>query len=167
MRELFAAMSYRNRRAQNYFCNTFGRNGIVFLQSWPFVSTPPVLTRALPPFHESTFFLALSCKTPWGSLYTTSCFLASAQKSGSSHPPLWCRPTDALATECEHPFMVLSKVRELHPPLHTVSHVVYVFLKNFTTKATWPCLSGKQNQSGSVSQVTSSGRSEQLKLLLC
>ena len=28
VRELFAAMSYRNRRAQNYFCNTFGRNGI-------------------------------------------------------------------------------------------------------------------------------------------
>ena len=27
MRELFAAMSYRNRRAQNYFCNTLGRNG--------------------------------------------------------------------------------------------------------------------------------------------
>ena len=29
VRELFAAKSYRNRRAQNYFCNTFGRNGIV------------------------------------------------------------------------------------------------------------------------------------------
>ena len=27
MREIFAAVSYRNRRAQNYFCNTFGRNG--------------------------------------------------------------------------------------------------------------------------------------------
>ena len=28
VRELFAAKSYRNRRAQNYICNTFGRNGI-------------------------------------------------------------------------------------------------------------------------------------------
>ena len=40
VREFFASKTNRNRRAQNYFCNTFGRNGKALLFAFPPLEVP-------------------------------------------------------------------------------------------------------------------------------